>query len=103
MKRREGVYGRYFLVGMIPPLGEPFKLLDRLSRLEGDYGLLAVLVAAFEAANAAYLAADLYQVDLHDIHVENLLDRFLDLGPVGVRVDRSEERRVGKEWRVRDG
>src|SRR5690606_6779985 len=88
MKRREGVYGRYFLLGMsLPPsLREALELLDLLTGLEGHDGLEPVLRAAREPAEALDLAAHLDEVHLRDVDVEDRLDGLLDLDAVRLRV-----------------
>src|SRR5690606_9499276 len=78
--RREGVYGRYFLVGIVPPsLREAVELLDALPGLECDDRLEAVGSASLVLALALDLAADLDQVDLGDPDLEDRLDGLLDL------------------------
>src|SRR5690554_1170878 len=88
MKRREGVYGRYFLVGMSnpPSLREALELLDLLTGLEGHDGLEPLLRAAGEAAHPLRLAAHLDEVHLRDVDLEDRLDGLLDLHAVGPRV-----------------
>src|SRR5690606_41124124 len=82
--RREGVYGRYFLVGIVPPsLGEAVELLDALPGLERDDRLEAVGSATLEPALALDLATDTDQVDLGHADLEDRFDGLLDLRAVG--------------------
>src|SRR5690606_41465335 len=83
--RREGVYGRYFLVGIVPPsLGEAVELLDALPGLECDDRLEAVGCATLILALALDLAADVHPVDLGDTDLDDRPDCFVDPGAVGL-------------------
>src|SRR5690606_29130303 len=84
MKRREGVYGLYFLVGTVvpPSLREAHELVDLLTGLEGHDGLEPVLRAAGVAAHALNRDALLDVVQLRDVDLEVRHDGFLDLHAV---------------------
>src|SRR5260370_31382230 len=89
MKRRRGLVGLYFLIGMALHALE--EALDRLARRQGHDGLLPIGAAALHAgataAAQARLAADVDGVDRHHLDllvVEEALNRLLPLDLVGV-------------------
>src|SRR5690606_5337711 len=88
MNRREGVYGRYFLVGMSnpPSLREALELIDLLTWLEGHDCLEAFRGAAGVPPLGLHLGPHLHEVHLRDVDVEDGHDGLLDLHAVGPRM-----------------
>src|SRR5690554_1772772 len=81
--RRPGVVGLYLRIDMCcsSSLADSREDVDRTG-LESDDGALRVLALAGAEAGAARLALLVEGVDRRDLHVEDLLDRELDLGLV---------------------
>src|SRR5947207_3235101 len=82
--RRPGVVGLYFLTGMGSPGLED---LDLVALGQGDDGALLVRALALDEALPLHLAPALQRVHVQDVHVPDLLDRFLDLRLRSIRVD----------------
>src|SRR5712692_2341419 len=70
MKRRPGLVGLYFLVGIALTRGGLEQLLDALSGLKCDHGLLPHRVEADTGAPSALLALEGHGVDGHDLDIE---------------------------------
>src|SRR4051812_29603801 len=90
--RRPGVVGLYLRMPMsVPQLWSPVALGDRAPEdldaalAERHHGALGVGALAEAGAGALALALAVEGVDAADLDAEDLLDRDLDLGLVGVR------------------
>src|SRR5690606_22900063 len=90
MPRRAGDVGLYRLTPMVHPASSISGTLedrDPLALCQGHDGLLDLPRAALRPALPAQLALLPDGVHLGDLHVEDLLDRLLNLRLVGVAVD----------------
>src|SRR6476620_1139083 len=98
--RRPGVVGLYLRIPIVCDPQFPNRLDQSLTRsgdrtpedvdrafLQGDDGALGVLALADAEAGATGLALAVQRVDRVDLDAEDPLDRDLDLGLVGPRVD----------------
>src|SRR5258708_9242391 len=66
-------------------LGLPCCEVDLLARLQADIGLFPVPAAADETTETLFLALHVGDLDAFHLHLEQQLDRSLDLGLGGIR------------------
>src|SRR6478672_1193369 len=91
--RRPGVGGLYLRIAISVPIqrarsgDRTSEDVDAVTLGEADDRALGVGTLAHAVAGATRLALAVDRVDRGDLDVEDLLDRDLDLGLVGVRVD----------------
>src|SRR6266511_3411308 len=88
--RRPGVVGLYLRIGIVIPSASAHRAaegLDAVTVGQLHHGPLRVLALAPTGTGALALALPVERVHGHDAHVEDLLDRDLDLGLVRVRAD----------------